>query len=100
MKYYLRQICSSLVLHQYQKKEKSFILVDNILQDGTVRGCLRMIYHVDLIFSDCFDETEELKNEQINERINERIKQIETFSKFLKDCGGCAVKWHLPDQSN
>ena len=72
-------------------------LVDKIVQDGSARMCLGMIYNVDPIFSDYFDEDEEIKNLQINEQINERIEQIETFSKFLKDCGGCAAKWYIPE---
>ena len=76
-----------------QESLKFSVLVNSILQGGTARRCLSMIYNVDPIFSDYFGEDEKLKDDNINER----IEQIDTFAKFLKYCGGCAAEWYIPE---
>lgn len=72
---------------------KFSVLVNNILQDGTAKECLRMIYHIDPIYSAYYGEDEKL----INDNINDRIEQIEALAKFLQYCGGCAAKWYIAE---
>jgi len=68
-------------------------LIENILQDGSARTCLKKIYREDPNLFEYYGTDEEL----INNNINHRIEQIEEFSRFLRSCGGCAVKWYYPE---
>ena len=69
------------------------ILLEEILQNGSARTCLRQIYRDDPVLLDHYGNDGDL----LKSNLDERIEQLETFTRFLKSCGGCNLKWYSPE---
>ena len=69
------------------------LLLEDILQNGSARTCLRQIYQDDPNLLNYYGNDEDL----IKRNLDERIEQLEAFAIFLKFCGGCAVEWYYPE---
>jgi hypothetical protein len=68
------------------------LLLEDILQNGSARTCLRQIYRDDPNLLDHYGNDED----RIESNLDERMEQLETFARFLKSCVGCKVKWYYP----
>jgi len=80
------------VMEEEECQECSKLLQD-VLQDGSARSCLMTRYRDDPVLYDYYGNDENLKNRNLDER----LEQLEQFARFLDSCGGCRVKWYMPE---
>lgn len=76
--------------HMAAEESRRFsALLSDVINSGAARECLDKYYHEDPLLIDYFEGDED----KVSGTLEERLQQLEEFTRFLKNCGGCKAKW-------